>query len=70
MLFGLRETFGMASAGVGMGIIGSGLDTAGMAGGTGLIEGGAVATSFVSPMVNISAGGSIIGMLRKFNRRL
>ncbi len=62
--FGLKETFGLAGAGIGMGIIGEQMTNAGMVGGAGLSEGGAVATSFISPMVSISAGGMVIRMLR------
>lgn len=56
-MIGLKETFGVAGLGVGMGILGDSL------GSTGLQEGGQAATGFVSPMVNVSAGGYVVNML-------
>lgn len=67
-LFGLGETFGLAGAGIGMGIIGSRLTAAGITGGADLTAAGATATGFISPMVSISGGGMVMRMLKDFGR--
>lgn len=66
MGYGLEGPFGIAGMGIGMGIIGSKLSAAGISGGADLTTGGAVATGFISPAVNISMGGSVIKMLKGF----
>ena len=67
-IYGVRETFGVAGLGIGMGIIGSKLTSAGLSGGEGLTAGGEAATGFISPMVNISMGGQVIRMLKDFRK--
>lgn len=57
--------FGLAGMGVGMGMLGEQMASAGMAGTAGLTSGGAAAVGFVGPAVNIVGAGMVLGLLRE-----
>jgi hypothetical protein len=68
---GTKEVFGITGMSLGMGIVGSGLEgLGGTAGtiGTQLGQAGITGASFIKPAVNISMGGTVIGMLKGFGK--
>ena len=62
MIKGLKETFGVAGLGVGLGIAGDAFDS------EGLKSAGNTASSFVSPMVSISMGGFLIKNIKDLGK--
>lgn len=56
--FGLKTSFGLAGASIGMGIIGEAFDS------TGLKEGGEAAGRFIPVAVNIGMGSEVIKQLK------
>lgn len=62
MIPNLNIPFGLAGTSIGMGLVGEHLAS------EGLQEGGAIAGKFIKPAVNISMGGTVIRMLRGFNK--
>jgi len=59
---GLKESFGLAGASMGMGIIGEAFESEGLKGG------GEVAGSFIPLAVNIGMGATIINMVKNIKK--
>jgi len=58
-LKGVKETFGIAGASVGMGVIGEAINS------EGLVKGGEVAGKFIPIAVNVGMGATVINMLKE-----
>ena len=59
---GLKTTFAIAGLSIGSSMIGDAL------GSSGLQSAGATGATFISPAINITMGGKIVGMLKDFKK--
>jgi len=62
---GTKEVLGITGMSLGMGLVG---DALGGTIGTQLGQAGVTSAGFISPAVNISMGGTVIGMLKNFGK--
>ena len=58
---GIKESFGLAGLGMGLGILGDTFNS------EGIKQSSQVPVNFIKPVINISMGGNIIKMLKGMN---